>query len=263
MQNFGKIKNAFNGILAEGVVSKNISNKQLFKKYVNAIKESEILKTEFLIYNNLENKICNENTDPFFINLFINENLKLLEKYSVTDIENENKKLVEISKDIELKMNESYDSRLSELHESISKLICTKRTTNNIDEVADSMIKVSNYIKTNKPKEINEAIDLPPSMITTLMVDKYNEKYSNLDESDRKVLKSLINSSDEEKKNVYSSTVRECIDLIDDKLKTSNLDTKDKLLRVKDKLLNDKQEITEDYNTNISKLVELRTSLKN
>ena len=34
MQNFGKIKNAFNGILAEGLVSKNEANKLLFKKYI-------------------------------------------------------------------------------------------------------------------------------------------------------------------------------------------------------------------------------------
>jgi len=50
--------------------------------------------------------------------------------------------------------------------------------------------------------------------------------------------------------------------LINEKLVESDLDTKDRLLRVKDKLLNDKQEIDENYPKNISKLVELRASLK-
>ena len=56
--------------------------------------------------------------------------------------------------------------------------------------------------------------------------------------------------------------LRECIDLINEKLKDSSLEAKDKLLSVKDKLLNDKQEINEDFTKNISKLIELRTNLK-
>jgi hypothetical protein len=50
--------------------------------------------------------------------------------------------------------------------------------------------------------------------------------------------------------------------LINEKLDTSDLNAKDKLLRVKDRLLNDKQEINEDFIKNISKLVELRSNLK-
>ena len=37
MQNFGKITNAFNGILVEGLVSKDANSKQMFKKYIKTI----------------------------------------------------------------------------------------------------------------------------------------------------------------------------------------------------------------------------------
>jgi CRISPR/Cas system-associated protein Cas5 (RAMP superfamily) len=87
-------------------------------------------------------------------------------------------------------------------------------------------------------------------------------QYSSLDESEKKILKTLIESTDEEKKEVYSNTIRECITLIDEKLDISDLNAKDKLLRVKDRLLNDKQEINENFIKNISKLVELRSNLK-
>jgi hypothetical protein len=93
------------------------------------------------------------------------------------------------------------------------------------------------------------------------MIDKYNERYSELSESDREILKVLIESTDEEKKDVYAKTIRECIDLINEKLKDSDLDSKDKLLRVKDKLLNDKVDINENFSNNISKLIELKESL--
>jgi hypothetical protein len=94
------------------------------------------------------------------------------------------------------------------------------------------------------------------------MVEKYNQKYSTLDESEKQIIKVLIESTDDEKKEVYGKVVRECIDLINEKLKDSDLETKDKLLQVKDRLLSDKQEINEEFIKNVSKLVELRSSLK-
>lgn len=260
MQNFGKIKNAFNGILADGVVSKNDISKLLFKKYIQTIKESKILKAQFLVYNNIENKLENDTTTA---SVFVSENLKVLEKFKISDILKENQKLLALSKDIEGLLEEVYDSKLSNLHESISSLIFTKRTATNINEVTSNITNIINYIKDNKITEKVEVIDLPFSMLSTMMVDKYNAKYATLDESDKQVLKTLIDSNDEQKKEVYSVTLRECIDLIDVKLKTSDLEAKDRLLRVKDKLLNDKKNINEDFIKNISKLVELKSDLKN
>jgi hypothetical protein len=71
-----------------------------------------------------------------------------------------------------------------------------------------------------------------------------------------------MDSTDEEKSEVYKSLVRECIDLINDRLVESDIESKDKLLRVKDKLLNDNKSIDENFNKNISKLIELRGNLQ-
>jgi hypothetical protein len=262
MQNFGKIKNAFNGILAESMFSKNDTNKLLFKKYIKTIKESDILRTQFLVYNNIETKLGNEGTSVFAANVYISENLRLLEKYKVSDILKENQKLVALSEAITNNLSNDYDPRLSSLHESISNLIFTKRNAKSVETITESLVNVVEYIKSNKVKTLSEAIELPTSMLTTMMVDKYNEKYASLDESEKKLLKVLIDSTPEEKSSVYSETIRECIDLINEKLSGSDLEAKDKLLRVKDKLLNDKIDINEEFEKKISKLVELKNSLK-
>lgn len=254
MQNFGIITNAFNGVLAEGLVSKDTNNKQIFKKYIKTIKENEVLRTQFLVYNNIENKI---EENEFKANLFLQENIALVKKFSKKEIAKANQLL---ANNISIELGESYTN--AELHENISKLIFTDKTTSNIDTIVEATASIINFMKTNQPKEVNESIDLPSSMISTIMVDKYNEKYSTLDESERQILKALIDSDDDKKKEVYSVTLRECIDLIDGKLIESDLEAKDKLLRVKDKLLNDKQEVNEDFFKNISKLVELKNSLK-
>jgi len=271
MQNFGKIKNKFNEILVEGVVSENKPNKLLFKKYVKTIKENEILKTQFLIYNNIENKI---EENEFKATEFVKANIELLNKYTKKEIAEANLKLsipivwekeiaeanLKLSIPIVWEKDDEYS--LKELHENITKLIFTKKTPENVDSIVEATSNIVGFIKNNKIKEITEAIELPTSMVSTIMVDKYNEKYSNLSESDKSIVKAIMNSDDIQKKEIYSNTIKECLDLINDKLTESDLETKDRLLRVKEKLLNDKHEINEDFIPNISKLVELRDNLK-
>lgn len=259
MQNFGKIKNAFNSLLIEGLFKEKKNNKTLFKKYLKTIKESEILKTQFLIYNNIENKI---EADSESISLFISENIKLLEKYKKSDILNENKKLIKLLGEIKDELNIQYDE--SNLHESLSKLIFTEKTPKNIDSIVSELKNVSNYIKSNKEKEIVEHVDLPISLMTNLVVEKYNEKYSDLDEDDKKILNVLINENQTESERLYSEIVSECLSLIDNLLKNEDGDLNKKLLKVKNKLSEDAVELTkENIVENIVKLVELKNNLKN
>jgi len=255
VKNFGKIKNTYNEILVESVVTKDENKKGLFKTYVKTIKENEILKNQFLVYDLIENKV---ETNESKAKTFLDECLSLLSKYNTSDIMKANQKLVE-----GIIFEKEYDYDKKELHENISTLLCTGKTPKTIDTIVEAKSYVLDYIMNNAVKESNEGYGLPNSVVSKIMVEKYNEKYSTLDESEKEILKTLIDSDSDKKKEVYANTIRECIDLINGKLTEADLDTKDRLLRVKDKLLNDKQEINEDYPKNISKLVELRSSLKN
>ena len=254
MQNFGKIKNAFNGILVESFVGDKESNKNIFKTYIKTIRENEALKTQFLVYNNIENKI---EENEFKANLFLQENIALLNKFSKKDLLEANMKL---AKSISIE-DESYEKQ--ELHENLSELIFLKKTSKNIDAIVEATSKIIIHMKNNKLKLVKEAIELPNSMLSTIMVEKYNERYSTLDENEKEILKVLIESTDEQKQQVYKKTLKECIDLINENLKEADLNAKDKLLQVKEKLLNDTIEVNENFFKNISKLVELKSSLKN
>lgn len=254
MQNFGKIKNAFNGILVESFVGNKESNKNLFKTYIKTIRENEALKTQFLVYNNIENKI---EENELKANLFLQENIALLNKFSKKELLEANQHL---AKSISIE-NESYEKQ--ELHENLSELIFLKKTSKNIDAIVEASSKIIIHMKNNKLKLVKEAIELPNSMLSTIMVEKYNERYSTLDENEKEILKVLIESNNSQKQEVYKKTLKECIDLINENLKEADLNAKDKLLQVKEKLLNDSVEINENFFKNISKLVELKESLKN
>jgi hypothetical protein len=254
MQNFGKIKNAFNGLLVESFVGDKESNKNLFKTYIKTIRENEALKTQFLVYNNIENKI---EENEFKANLFLQENIALLNKFSKKDLLEANQKL---AKAISVE-DETYEKQ--ELHENLSELIFLKKSSKNIDAIVEATSKIIIHMKNNKLKLVKEAIELPNSMLSTIMVEKYNERYSTLDENEKEILKVLIESTNEQKQEVYKKTLKECVELINENLKEADLDAKDKLLQVKEKLLNDTIEVNENFFKNISKLVDLKSSLKN
>ncbi len=253
MQNFGKIKNGFNELLIKGIGKKDDASKKLFKQYIKTIKESEVLRTEFLVYHNIENKVDN---DSFSANLFITENIKLLDKYDKALILKENQKLSGLLGEL------SDDYELSKLHESLSNLIFTKRTANNVGNVTDEIKAVTAYVTSNKPKEVTESINMPISILTKLMAEKYNEKYDTLSVDDKIIIKTLIDSDFGIKEELYAKTVAECIDLVDGLIKEGDVETKERLLRVKGKLLEDKESLNEsDFAPRFSKLIELKNNL--
>ena len=254
MQNFGKIKNTFNNILVESMMTKDADKKALFSKYIKSIKENEVLKTQFLVYNNIETKV---EKNELRATEFVKECIALFNDFDKVVIAEANTKLMGLISS-EKSVEEYGDSQL---HESISKLIFEKKSASNLDSVLEAQSYIVNHIMNNEPKMVSEKIDLPMSMVSSMFVDTYNKKYETLTESDKKVLKVIIDSTDAEKVELYSNIIRECIDLIDAKLVEADLESKDKLLKVKDKLLNDTKEINEDFIGKISKLVDLKSGL--
>jgi len=249
--------NIFNNVLAEGISKKDAKSRSLFKKYLKTIKESEILRTQFLVYNNIETWV---DDDVISSHLFISENLKLLEKFKKSDIIKENKKLLDLLGD--KPTDTKYE--LSDLHESISNLVFFKRVPENVANITENIKKVTKHIiNNNKKKVVNESFDLPNSVITNLMLGKFNEKYGSLDEADRKILSMLINSSLDEKKDFYSTIASECIALIDSMLKESTEDTKGKLLQAKEKLTQTVELNEDNFTTKVYKLIELKNNLIN
>ena len=71
---------------------------------------------------------------------------------------------------------------------------------------------------------------------TTDICNKFNEKYSEISESEKKIIKSVLNG---DKEKTFNTLIRECIDSVDKKLnESSDFEIKDKLLKVKDKFFN-------------------------
>lgn len=252
MENFGNLKDTFEKIIIESVITKDEKGKKLFSKYIKMLKEDKNLKDQFLIYKNLQNtKFTNESDAKDFIK----ENIELLKSLNTT--ESNNKLITLLGENSIVKVNE-------EFYNHIQFLVNSKKTPSNINKITESI----NFIKENMLKvdeetvtEQVELIDLPPSVLTKLAVNKLNSKYSDINESEKEIIKSILNGTDEDKSNTFKKIKTECITIINEKLtESSDLDLKDKLLRVKDKLLNMEFDIT-TYQTDINKVYNLKESV--
>jgi hypothetical protein len=257
MYNFGNIKNTFNKVLTDSITQKDRVRKNLFKEYLKTLKESKILKSQFIVLNNVENKFIE---DPYLAGEYVKENIESLRKYTVNNIISENSKLLSILEKNNLKITEEENK----LYESLDNLICLKKDSKNVDKIHESFEYVRSYVM--KPKEREKYslpnVSLPPSVLASLMASKFNTKYDSITESEKKVIKVALNGDDEQKKTLFSEIIRESIDIVDEKLKTEDTDLKEKLLKVKDKLLRLEYK-GDSFTKDISKVFSLKSDLSN
>ncbi len=255
MNNFGNIKDTFKSLVVESIIKKDDKGKKLFSKFLKTIKENKTLKDQYLIYSNLQNTKFD---DPVQAREFVKENISLLKNLNNNHITKGNDFFLKLLKGNKIiKENDS-------LYKDILFLVESERTPSNIKKVNES---TNNIVRLMLEKEdveevVTESLDLPPSVLTKLAVNKFNSRYSDISESEREIIKTVLNGTNEDKENIYKKLKRECIDTIDNKLnENSDLDLKDKLLKVKDKLLNTNYSL-DTFSTDISKIYDLNESIK-
>jgi len=256
MQNFGYIKSVFNEMLIEALISKDKKKKQIYSNFVNAIKTNKILNKQFQVYDLLENKF---ETNDGKRSEFIKETLSLLNDIKREDIFKENLKLVTplYQHGYELP-NLDYNHKA--LDETIAKLIFTKKSGKTINSIVENISLISEHIKDNIAPLVVEGAGVPDSLLMNTMVNKFNEKYSELSESDSKVIKSLISTNIVDREIVFNDLIRECLELTNSQIPNSTSDIKESLLNVKEKLLEYKFS-NENYIQLTSKLIELKNDL--
>ena len=255
MENFGNIKDTFKNIVVESVLRKDKEGKKVFSKFLKTLKENKTLSDQYLIYKNLQTKKFDDGGQA---REYIKENITLLRNLNEGHIQKGNDYFLKLLKGVEIiKENDSF-------YNDITYLTKTKKTPSNIDKLNTS---TNNIVRLMLEKEdevvVKESLDIPPSIITKLAVDKFNNRYSNISESEKEIIKTILNGNDEDKLNTFIKLKKGCIETIDKKLdESSDIDLKDKLLRVKDKLLNMVYN-KEDSVNNISSVYELKESISN
>lgn len=200
--------------LKESYLNDNLigESKKIAFDFFDVVKNSPVLQLEFKVFNNLEGKHI-ENDQ--IATRYIDNNIKLFEVYTVEEIEAERKKLspfisetIVPADDEKVRLYNAIDSLINESLK-ISEDV-------DVDKIHESFTFVLNHIKSPKTGLV-ESIEFEPinEDVIEIAVDKFNEKYASLDESDKLLLKTLIKSSSKEKQTLLENYKTETLTILE------------------------------------------------
>ena len=258
---FGVIKELYNNIAVASFTSKNKRKINQFKKYIRLVKENELINALFMVHYNIEHKIEPNREQA---REYVKANIDSLVNFNKDSIK---ETLIKLATPVmsdnmlieSLSYNEYTGSAREKLHDNISILMLAENSPKYIDTVITARESVVDYIVNNKPKVVKESF-VPTSMLAATLVNKFNEEYTDLDESERNILNKLLESDSTTKETMLNEIVVECDKLIEAHLKNAAGETKEKLIATKNKL--SENSYTKDgFFKELSKMVELRKSL--
>jgi len=181
-------------------------------KFFDVVKKSPLLQLEFKVFNNIKDKYID---NDIIATRYIDNNIKLFDVYTINEIEKEREKLNQFI------INENFDVQSDNnylLFNAIDKLI--EESLKNpidvdVDGIHDAFTYLLNHIKTQKNKIVENVNDNINDDVIEIAINKFNEKYDNLNEDERSLLKTLINSNEKEKENLLENYKKETLSLLE------------------------------------------------
>jgi hypothetical protein len=252
--NFGTLKDTYAKILVNSYITESKINKKFYKQFIKLVAENEILKTQFVVYKNIENGYFDSDVSAVE---YLKENISLFEKYNKKDIIEENILL-------QKKLGKPIESKSKELHEAIHNLITLKKGVETVNTLIESFEVIKKWLTTVKTLNENskEKPKVDANKFLNIVVKKYNDKYSNISEEEKKVIKAILSENLKEKETTLIEFKNETIDLLNKFIKehNNNTDVKLKLYEAKD-VINELNFNKETFKEDIMKVYELKNSL--
>lgn len=242
-----KLKDAyFNSVLIEE--SRIITN-----DFLDVIKNSPLLQLEFKVFNSIENKFIES---EILAKDYIDEQIKLFEIYTIEEIDTEREKLTQFVSE-----NVLPDNNKINLYHAINNLIneiLESPQNKDIDKMHESFVFVLEHLRT--PKKVlleNLNIELINEDIIEIAVRKFNEKYKELNEDDKNLLKKLIKLSDKEKETLLENMKSKNLTILESMDKKNTKDNIEKAINKINEMIYDKKNVDD----NIIGLHELKKEL--
>jgi hypothetical protein len=254
---FGTLKNTFTKTYIESHINEDTKGKELYRSFLQVLKESDTLKNYFIVYKNLENKTI---SSEFEANEYIKENLSILDKFrGEKSIISESKKLINLLENNDIIIDECD----STLHKSLHTLTTTPKNVKTINDIHEAKINLVKVLMEEKVVDTDDSTiveDLDVNKFLNIVTEKYNEKYADLSEEEKNIIKVLREGDTDTKKSLLDSLIKETVSLVNNKLKSvgDNIDLKAKLLETKDVIYNMGYNV-ETFSENIEKLYGIKT----
>jgi hypothetical protein len=261
---FGTLKNTFTQTYIESHINGDSEGKELYRSFLGILKESETLKSHFIVYKNLEDKTFNS---EFEANEYLKENLSILNKFrGDKSIVTESKKLVNLleNNDVDYKRQPYLGSvGKRQFDESLHILTTTPKNVSTIDTIHEATVTVIKWLmedKTIVEDKTNVRENLDVQKFLTIATEKYNEKYSELSEEEKNIIKVLREGNDDVKETLLNSMIKETVSLVNLRLEDigDNTALKTKLLETKGIVYDMSEYNVDTFGESIKKLYDIK-----
>ena len=244
-------------------------NGDTLMRFMEAVKNSPCLKKQHYIFKNIES------VKPFkkerVAERFLNQNLKVISNVPWTEIMSENVKLRTSLLGHPDKSTVTAKKEKHDLFESIATLIEAQNNPSfkDFEREANAYEHVISYLTREVvQEEKNKEIDTHPKLgklweyITKNAVSNFNERFSHLNESEKKLFK-VLTSEGEQRITFISALRQETMDLLEQKINTCNsVEDKNVLQELKLKLNKEVDNNTLVSDEYIFHVADLNESLK-
>jgi hypothetical protein len=255
---FGTLKNTFTQTYIASHINGDDKGKELYKTFLGILKESETLKSHFIVYKNLEGKTI---TSEFEANEYLKENLAILGKFrGDKSIVTESKKLSNLLDNNDITINTP-----SKLDEALHILTTSQKNISNLDNIHEAKLTVIKWLMEDKTPLVEDKTnvreDIDVKKFLDVATDKYNEKYSELSEEEKNIIKVLREGNDDTKSTLLNSMIKETVSLVNNRLEAigNNPDLKTKLLETKGVVYDMSEYNVETFSENIKKIYEIKS----
>lgn len=255
--NIGIANLIMSNLLRESYYNDSLINEArgITNKFFDVVKNSPILQLEFKTMSGIENKHIDNDV---LASRYIDNNIKLFEVYTKEELDKEHNKIKKYIKESELSKID--DSKIK-LYESIGTLIeesVSDYESIDVDRIHESFEFILEHIK--KPK-VNENEDNESEIINEeiieIAVNKFNEKYNQLDEQDLNLFKKIVTSSFVEKSELFEDYKSKNLSLLN---KINEDNSSDKINKSINKI-NEMKANAETIDSDIINLYELNKGL--
>ena len=221
---FGKSKNKIDSILVN-TFSEKPKFKKAFHTLMESLKDNPTNREFFVLYSQIENKSFNSRNDA---EEYLNESIKTLKS-------KKNKvNLKRINNSIN-KYKTYTDKKSNQLYESLDTLVFNENVLD-IEKRIEAKKLILKKLQSKKSISITEN-KVPNSLLINLSTKKFNEKYKNLSEGERKQFKTLMNKDMDSLEKEIDSLVEEVTNKLDTLMtETSDSNLLKKLNETKEKI---------------------------
>tara|TARA_R110000787_G_scaffold97855_2_gene201576 strand:+ start:1980 stop:2735 length:756 start_codon:yes stop_codon:yes gene_type:complete len=251
MKNFGDLLDSIYSKASLQFANNKKDCSKILKECINTIKTDKVLSDQFTIFNNLKTSVIDENQ----INDYITENINSLKSYKHREIIRSNNKLERICSKLGTKVKKD------KLNESISKLCFLMNTAKNVNVLHESKNIIKENLLTNQKKKESDVPSIPLALMSKLVSKKYNEKYSTLNESDKKLLRVILENKEGDEK-LFKLYKEKATQLLKVKIVENDDSTLHTNLKKSYKKITEMEYINESLINDVSKLHQLIEGLE-